>query len=142
MGRIAQIIALAALLSVGVFAQTTDDIKSIDQIYDEISRLDNQTARKEFLARQTIETRTELWHENIRRKTATLELSAEQKEIIATVQQKFITVEFAKSVVGKSEADAGDEYKEIMGKANKLLGNNLMRDLFGLMGDSKTLKKK
>ena len=111
-----------------------------DKFY-EISRLETMDERKEFLSKQSYEMRIALWHENIDRKTKKLQLSAEQEEIVDVVKRKFITVEFAKSASGMNEADAPQEYQEIMGKASQLLGKEMMRDLFGILGDTKTLKK-
>jgi hypothetical protein len=53
-----------------------------------------------------------------------------------------MTVEFAQSVKGKSEAEAGQEYNEVMGKATQLLGKENLRDWFSILGDSSTLKRK
>jgi hypothetical protein len=72
--------------------------------------------------------RVALWNENIDRKTKGVELSPEQKEILDVIRRKFNTVEFAKSVCGKSEADAGQEYKETMRKASQLLSKDNMRE--------------
>jgi hypothetical protein len=44
-------------------------------------------------------------------------------------------------VRGKNEADAGKEYNETMSEASQLLGKENMREWFGILGDSKTLKK-
>lgn len=114
----------------------------VSEKYDEINRLATIAERKEFLSKQSYEMRNALWHENIDRKIKELTLSAEQKEIIDLVRKKFITVEFAKSASGMDEADAGPEYQEIMGKASQLLGKEIMRELFGVIGDSKTLEKR
>lgn len=113
----------------------------VSEKYDEINRLETIGERKEFLSKQSYEMRNALWHENIDRKTKELTLSAEQKEIIDVVKKKFITAEFAKSAFGINEEDAPQEYKETMGRASQLLGKEIMRDLFGIMGDIKTLKK-
>ncbi len=113
----------------------------VSEKYDEINRLETIAERKKLLSKQSYEMRTALWHENIERKTKELTLSVEQKEIIDVVRKKFITVEFAKSASGTNEEDAPQEYKEIMGRASQLLGKEMMRDLFGIMGDTKTLEK-
>ncbi len=49
-------------------------------------------------------------------------------------------MEFAKFARGKDEADAGQEYHDIMGKASQFLGKEMMGELFGIIGDSKTMK--
>lgn len=115
--------------------------KMVSEKYDEINRLGTVAERKEFLSKQSYEMRNALWHENIDRKTKELTLSAEQREIIDVVRKKFITEEFAKSAFGTNEEDAPQEYKEIMGRASRLLGKEMMRDLFGILGDTKTLEK-
>ncbi len=119
----------------------TIDSNLIVEKYDEISRLETRGERINFLNKQTKEMRTHLWQENIDRKTKGSELSAEQKEIIDIIKKKFITVEFADFARGKEETDAGPEYNEIMGKASQLLGREMMGELFGIIGDGKTLKR-
>ena len=142
MKRIVQIIALLVFASISAFAQEVNEQKMVSEKYDKINRLGTVAERKEFLSKQTYEMRTALWHENIDRKTKDVTLSVEQKEIIDVVRKKFITVEFAKSASNTNEADAGQDYKEIMGRANQLLGKEMVRDLFGILGDSKTLEKR
>jgi hypothetical protein len=114
--------------------------KTVSEKYDEINHLETRSARIGLLNKQSEEMRVSLWHENIDRKTKGVELSAEQKEIIDTVRRKVFTVEFFKSAHGTDEADAGQEYHDIMGKASQLLGTELMGELFGIIGDSKTMK--
>jgi hypothetical protein len=118
----------------------TIDPKTVTEKYDEISQLEARNKRIELLNKQSDEMRVALWQENIDRKTKSLELSAEQKEIIDTIRNNFFTAEFFKSAAGKSETDAGQEYQNIMGKASQLLGRELMGELFGIIGDSKTMK--
>ncbi len=142
MKRTIQIIALLAFSTITIMAQETIDRKTVIEKYDEVSRLETIEERREFLGRQTEEMKVALWLENIDRKTKGIELSVEQKEILDDIKKKFITVEFAKSVRGKNEADAGQEYNEVMGKASRLLGKKNLGDWFGLIGDSSTLKKK
>ena len=141
MKRTLQILALLIFASISAFAQEVINQKMVSEKYDAINRLGTIAERKEFLSKQSYEMRTALWHENIDRKIREITLSAEQKEIIDVVRKKFITVEFAQSAIGTDEADAPQEYKEIMGKASQLLGKEMMRDLFGILGDSKTLIK-
>jgi hypothetical protein len=141
MKRTIQILALFVFASISIFAQEVIDQKMVSEKYDEVSRLGTTAERREFFSKQSWEMRTALWHENIDRKTKEITLSAEQKEIIDVVRKKFITVKFAKAAMGTDEADAGQEYKEIMGRAKQLLGKEIMRDLFGILGDSKTLQK-
>lgn len=116
------------------------DRKTVVEKYDEINRLEARSERIELLNKQGDEMRIALWQENIDRKTKGVELSAEQEEIIDTVRKRFITVEFLKYAHGKEEADAGQEYHDIMGKASQLLGREMMTELFGIIGDSKTMK--
>jgi hypothetical protein len=142
MKRTIQIIALLAFSTITIMAQETIDRKTVVEKYDEVSRLETRQERREFFGRQSEEMRVVLWLENIDRKTKGVELSAEQKEILDVIKKKFITVEFAQSVKGKSEADAGQEYNELMGKASQLLGKDNLREWFGILGDSSTLKKK
>jgi hypothetical protein len=123
-------------------AQETIDRKTVIEKYDEVSRLETRRERREFFGRQTKEMKVALWLENIDRKTKGTELSAEQKEILDDIKKKFMTVEFAQSVKGKSEAEAGQEYNEVMGKATQLLGKENLTDWFGILGDSSTLKRK
>ena len=108
--------------------------------YDEINRLETRNERMELLNKQSEEMKVALWQENIDRKTKDVELSAEQKEIIDTIRKRFLAVKFLKSARGKNETDAGQEYQEIMGKASQLLGREMMGELFGIIGDSKTMK--
>jgi hypothetical protein len=119
---------------------STIDPKTVVEKYDEINNLETRNERLELLNKQSDEIQVALWQENVDRKTKSLELSEEQKEIIDTVIKKFFTVEFRESVRGKAESDAGQEYQEIMGKANELLGGQMMGELFGIIGDSKTMK--
>jgi hypothetical protein len=142
MKRTIQIIALLVFSSITLLAQETIDRKTVIEKYDEVSRLETIPERQQFLRNQTEEMKVSLWLENIERKTKGTELSAEQKEILDVIKKKFITVEFAKSAKGKSEADSGQEYNEVMGKASRLLGKENLRDWFGILGDSSTLKKK
>lgn len=114
--------------------------KTAAEIYDEINRLETRSERIKLLNKQSEEMRVALWQENIDRKTKSVELSDEQKEIIDAVRNKIITVEFLKFAHGKDEADAGQEYQNIMGKASQLLGSELMGELFGIIGNSKTMK--
>jgi hypothetical protein len=123
-------------------AQETIDRKTVIEKYDEVSRLETRRERREFFGRQTEEMKVALWLENIDRKTKGTELSAEQKEILDDIKKKFMTVEFAQSAKGKSEAEAGQEYNEVMGKATQLLGKENLTDWFGILGDSSTLKRK
>ena len=117
------------------------DPKSVMEKYDEVSRLETLDERKEFFGSQTEEMKVALWLENIDRKTKDVELSAEQKEILEVIKRKFITVEFAKSVRGKSEEEAPLEYHEIMSKASHLIGRDNLRDWFVILGESNTLKE-
>lgn len=142
MKRTIQILVVLVFASISAFAQEVINKKMVSEKYDEINRLGTVAERKEFLSKQSYETRTALWHENIDRKTKEFTLSAEQKEIIDIVRKKFFTVEFAKSVSGTNEEDAPQEYQEIMSRASRLLGKEIMRDLFGIIGDSKTLEKR
>ena len=119
---------------------STIDRKTVVEKYDEINQLETRTERLELLNKQSDEMRIALWQENIGRKTKGVELSAEQKEIIETVSKKVFTVEFFRSAKGKNEEDAGEEYHDIMGKANQLLGSQMLTELFGIIGDSKTMK--
>lgn len=119
---------------------TMIDRKTVSEKYDELSRLETSAERREFLGRQSDEMRVAVWLENIDRKTKTIELSAEQREILDVIKEKFITVEFFRSALGKSEEEADPEYLEIMQKANELLGRDNLRELFGIPGDSATLK--
>lgn len=118
----------------------TIDPQATAEKYDEINRLETRGERIELLNKQTEEMRIALWLENVSRKTENLQLSAEQKDIIEAVKEKYFTVEFFKSARGRDEADAGPEYHEIMGRASRLLGREMMGELFGIMGDSKTMK--
>lgn len=117
----------------------TDREKVLEK-YDEVSRLKTHGERREFLGKQTNEMKTALWLENIDRKTKEIKMSAEQKEILEIIKKKFITAEFAQSAKGKSEADAGQEYNEIMNKAGQLLGRDNLREWFVVLGDGNTLK--
>jgi hypothetical protein len=116
------------------------DRKTIMEKYDEVSRLENFSERREFLLKQSEEVKIALWLENIDRKTKGIELAAEQKEILDVIKKKFITVEFAESARGKSEEEAEPKYNEIMGEASQLLGKDNLRELFVILGDSNTLK--
>ncbi len=107
--------------------------------YDEVSRLETLSERREFLLEQSEEMKAALWLENIDRKTKEIELTAEQKEILDVIRKKFITVEFAESARGKSEEEAEPEYKEVMSQASQLLGKDNLRELFVILGDSNTL---
>ena len=117
------------------------DPKSVMEKYDEVSRLETLDERREFFGSQTEEMKVALWLENIDRKTKDVELSAEQKEILEVIKRKFITVEFAKSVRGKSEEEAPLEYHETMSKATHLLGQDNLRDWFVILGENSTLKE-
>jgi hypothetical protein len=119
---------------------STIDPKTVVEKYDEINQLETRMERLGLLNKQSDEMQVALWHENVDRKTKGVELSAEQKEIIDTIRKKFFTVEFRKSARGKNEGDAGEEYHDIMGRANQLLGNQMLSELFGIIGDSKTMK--
>jgi hypothetical protein len=140
MKKIILIITLSIFASISIMAQETVDRNTVIKKYDEVNRLETIGERREFLGKQSEEMKIALWLENIDRKTEGAELSAEQSEIIDVIKEKFVTVEYARSVKGTSEADASDEYKELMSKANKLLGKKLMGELFGILGDIKTLK--
>jgi hypothetical protein len=118
----------------------TIDPKTVIEKYDEINQLKTRSERIELLNNQSEEMQVALWLENIDRKTKSLELSAAQKQIIDTVRKKFFTVEFRVSARGTEEANAGQEYQDIMGKASQLLGRGMMGELFGIIGDSKTMK--
>ena len=118
----------------------TIDPKTVVEKYDEINDLETRTKRIELLNKQSAEMRVALWQENIDRKTKGVELSVEQEEIIDAVRKKYFTVEFFKSAHGKDEADAGQECQDIMGKASQLLGTEMMGELFGIIGNSKTMK--
>ena len=115
------------------------DQKTVIEKYDEVSKFETLGERRNFLAEQSEEMRATLWIENINRKTKKIEMTAEQKEILDVIKKKFITAEFAESVRGKSEEEAGLEYNEIMNKASQLLGKDNLRDLFVILGDSNTL---
>lgn len=142
MKKTIQIIALLVFSSITIVAQETIDQKTVIEKYDEISRLATIPERQEFFRKQSEEMRVALWNENVDRKTKGVELSSEQKEILDVIRKKFNTVEFAKSVRGKKEADAGKEYNETLTKASQLLGKENMREWFGILGDSKTLEKR
>ena len=142
MKRSIQIIALLVFASITTLAQETIDRKTVIEKYDEVSRLETLSERREFFGKQTEEMRVALWQENIDRKTKEVELSSEQKETLDVIRKKINTVEFFRSNYGKKEADAGAEYHQIMGKALQLFGQEMVNDLFGTLGDSKTLKKK
>lgn len=114
--------------------------KTVAEKYDEISRLETFNERRKFLDEQSDEMRTALWLENLERKTKDMELSAEQKEIIAVIKSKFMTVEFAQAAKGKSEEEADAEYHEKMMKASQLFSKEAFRELFAILGDSSTLK--
>ncbi len=118
----------------------TIDPNSVVEKYDEINNLETRNERIELLNKQSEEMQVALWQENINRKTKSVELSEEQKEIIDTIRKNFFTVEFRESARGKDEADAGQQYHDIMGKASQLLGREMMGELFGMIGDSKTMK--
>ena len=115
--------------------------KIVLEKYDEVSHLETLGERREFLLKQSEEMKVALWQENIDQKTKGINLSAEQKEILNVIKKKIITVEFAESVKGKSEEDAGSEYNETMSKASRLLGREMLRELFIILGDSNTFKE-
>ncbi len=140
MKKFALIISILILTSIGAMAQEQIDSQTVIEKYDQVSKMESIAERRKFLTSQSEEMRAALWLKNIEKKTEGIDLSAEQIEIIEIIKEKFVTVEYAKSVKGTSEADAGDEFKQIMGKAMKLLGKDMMRDLFWLLGDSKTVK--
>lgn len=117
------------------------EMKTVMEKYDEVSSLETPEERRAFISQQSDDMRVALWLENIDRKTKGIVLSNEQKEILDTIKKKFITVDFAKSVKGKSEEEADEEYKEIMEKASRVLGKDNLRDWFGILGDSSTLKQ-
>ena len=142
MKRTIQIFALLVFASINILAQEAIDPKIVSEKYDEISRLETRSERGAVLSKQTFEMRVALWNENVDRKTKELDLSSEQKEILDVIRKKINTVEFLKSNYGKNEVDAGAEYHQIMGKALQLFGQEMLNDLFGILGDSKTLKKK
>jgi hypothetical protein len=141
MKRTIQLIALLVFVSITTLAQETIDRKTVMEKYDEVSCLETLAERREFFGKQTEEMKVALWQENIDRKTKEVELSSEQKEILDVIRKKYITVEFAKSQRGKSESEAGKEYNETMSKASQLLGKENMREWFGILGDSKIIKK-
>jgi hypothetical protein len=119
----------------------TFDPQTAAQKYDEINRLETRTERMELLHKESEEMKVALWLENIDRKTKGKELSAEQQEILEVIKEKFITVEFFESAKGKGgEEEAGEEYSEIMGRASRLLGREMMSELLGIMGDSQNMK--
>ena len=103
MKRTIQVIALLVFSSIIIMAQETIDRKTVMEKYDAVSRLETLAERREFLGKQTEEMRVALWNENIDRKTKGVELSSEQKEILDVIRKKFNTVEFAKSVRGKTK---------------------------------------
>jgi hypothetical protein len=116
------------------------DRKTVMEKYDKVSCLETLDERREFLGKQSVEMKVALWLENIDRKTNSIELSTEQKEILDIIKKKFITVEFAEAAKGKSEENAGQEYNEIMSEASQWLGKDNLRELFVILGDSSTLK--
>ncbi len=115
------------------------DRKTVMDKYDEVSRLETFSERREFLLKQSEEMRVALWLENIDQKTKKIELTAEQKEILDVIKKKFITIEFAEFAKGKSEEEAEPEYNKIMNEASQLLGKDNLRELFVILGDSHTL---
>jgi hypothetical protein len=116
------------------------DRKTVMDKYDEVSRLESLSERRKFLLEQSEEMKVALWLENIDRKIKGRKLTSEQEEILDVIRTKFITVKFAESARGKSEEEAGPEYTEIMSKASQLLGEDNLKDLFVILGDSSTLK--
>ena len=108
--------------------------------YDEVSRFKTLDERRKFLNNQSKEMKVALWTENINRKTNEIEMSAEQKQILDIIKKKFVTVEFFDFAKGKSEEEAGSEYNEIINTASRLLGKNTLREIFVIIGDSKTLE--
>lgn len=126
---------------IGILAQETIDPKAVPEKYDEISRLETRAERGAFLSKQTAEMRVALWNENVDRKTKAMNLSDEQKETLDVIRKKINTVEFFRSNYGKKEEDAGAEYQQIMNKALQLFGRETVNELFGILGESKTLKK-
>jgi hypothetical protein len=115
--------------------------KLIIEKYDEISLLETLDERREFLLEQSEEMKVNLWLENIKRKTKAMELSDEQREILEVIKQKFVTVEFAESVKGKSEEETEPEYHRIMAQAVELLGKDNLRELLFILGGSGNLKQ-
>lgn len=115
------------------------DRKTVVDKYDEVSKLETFSERKNFLLKQSEEMKVALWLENMNRKMKGIELTAEQKEILDVIKKKFITIEFAEFARGKSEEEAEPEYKEIMSRASQLLGRDNLRELFVILGDSNTL---
>lgn len=113
------------------------DQKEITEKYEEISLLETLAERRESLHKQSEEMRVNLWLENIDRKTKEMALSDEQKEILEVIKKKFVTVEFAESVRGKSEEEAEPEYHQIMAQAAELLGKDNLRELLFILGDSR-----
>ena len=140
MKRTIQIIALLVFASFSMLAQKASDPKIVSEKYDEISRIEDITERTAVLANQTEEMKVALWNENVDRKTKGLDLSSEQKEILDVIRTKVNTVEFHRLRRSNKKADAGKEYYETMAKASQLLGEENIREWFGIMGDSKTLK--
>ena len=120
--------------------QETIDKTTVSEKFNEVSKLTTLNDRRKFFGKQSEELRTDLWHKNIAEKTKNLNLSAEQEEIIDSVKDKFMTVEFAKSVRSKTEAEAPKEYHEIMNRAKELLGEELFFDLFLILGNSDVLE--
>lgn len=117
------------------------DQKTIMEKYNEVSRLETLSERREFLVEQSEDMKVAIWLENINRKTKGMELTAEQNEILDVIRKKFITVEFAESARGKSEEEAEPEYNEIMSRASQLLGKDNLKELFVILGDSNTLTR-
>lgn len=116
------------------------DQQEIMEKYDEISLRETLGERREFFLQQSEEMKVKLWLENIDRKTKEMTLSDEQKEILEVIKEKFITVEFAESVRGKSEEEMEPEYHRIMAQAAELFGKDNLREFLVILGDSKTLK--
>lgn len=141
MKRASQVIALLVFASITLLAQETIDRKAVMEKYDEISRLETMSERRDFFGKQTAEMKAALWHENIERKTSGVVLSAEQKEILDVIRNKYITAEFYKLPADKRDANLMQEFKEAQTKAMQLLGKELMGELMAVLGDSKTLQK-
>lgn len=116
------------------------DRKTVMEKYDEVSRLETFDERRRFLGEQDEEMRAALWLENVARKTKGLELTTEQKEILEQIKKKYITVEFAQSVRGKSEEEADEEFQKTMKKATEIFGRDNIREWFAVLGDSGSLK--
>jgi hypothetical protein len=141
MKQFLQIIILLVLASIPILAQETIDRKTVTEKYDEVSRLETMSERQDFFRKQTAEMKAALWQENIDRKTSGIVLSAEQKEILDVMRNKFLTAEFFTIPADKRDANTMQEFKETQAKAMQLFGKELTGELLAVLGDRKTLKK-